>query len=170
MDIVQTLGWKEVILRLGVAAFVGGLLGLNRELRGKPAGLRTNALVSLSSAMLVLGSIGLATTADLGVDASALSRVVQGIVTGIGFLGAGVILHDTSGTRVHGITTAATIWLTAVLGMLCGAGVWSVVGLGVGITLVILILGKPLEKHLHRRFPKLSDHDHDHDENPLPPP
>ena len=95
-----------------------------------------------------------------------MSRAMQGIITGIGFLGAGVILRDTSGARVHGLTTAATIWLTATLGILCGAGIWSVALPGVGLTLVILILGRPLERFLHRRFPELSDHDHD---NGTPP-
>lgn len=159
MDIVQTLGWPEITLRLGSAAFIGGLLGLNRELKGKPAGLRTNALVSLGSAVVILGSMGIAGNTDPAIEAGVVSRAVQGVITGIGFLGAGVILRDTSGTRVHGITTAAMIWLTATLGMLCGAGVWSVAGLGVGMTLVILLVGKPLERYLHRRFPKLSEHE-----------
>jgi putative Mg2+ transporter-C (MgtC) family protein len=161
MDIVQTLGWQEITLRLGSAALIGGLLGLNRELKGKPAGLRTNALVSLGSAVLILGSLGISGTTDPATEATVVSRAVQGIITGIGFLGAGVILRDTSGARVHGITTAAMTWLTATLGMLCGAGVWSVSILGVGMALAILILGKPLERFLHRRFPRLSDHDHE---------
>ena len=160
MDIVQILGWREIALRLGSATLIGGLLGLNRELKGKPAGLRTNALVSLGSALLILASLGVAAGTDLALQANVMSRAIQGIITGIGFLGAGVILRDTSGARVHGITTAATIWLTATLGVLCGAGVWSAALLGVGLTLVILILGKPLEGFLHRRFPQLSDHDH----------
>ena len=161
MDIVQTLGWQEIALRLGSATLIGGLLGLNRELRGKPAGLRTNALVSLGSALLILASLGVAAGTDRALEANVMSRAIQGIITGIGFLGAGVILRDTSGARVHGITTAATIWLTAALGVLCGAGIWSVAVLGLGLTLVILVLGRPLEKFLHRRFPELSDHDHD---------
>ena len=161
MDIVQTLGWQEIALRLGSATLIGGLLGLNRELGGKPAGLRTNALVSLGSALLILASLGVAAGTDRALEANVMSRAIQGIITGIGFLGAGVILRDTSGARVHGITTAATIWLTAALGVLCGAGIWSVAVLGLGLTLVILVLGRPLEKFLHRRFPELSDHDHD---------
>ena len=161
MDIVQTLGWQEIALRLGSATLIGGLLGLNRELGGKPAGLRTNALVSLGSALIILASLGVAADADHALQANVLSRAIQGIVTGIGFLGAGVIIRDTSGARVHGITTAATIWLTATLGVLCGAGIWLVALLGAGLTLVILILGKPLEKFLHHRFPKLSDHERD---------
>ena len=161
MDIVQTLGWQEIALRLGSATLIGGLLGLNRELGGKPAGLRTNALVSLGSALIVLASLGVAGGFDPALQANVLSRSIQGIVTGIGFLGAGVILRDTTGARVHGITTAATIWLTATLGVLCGAGIWSAAVLGVVLTLVILILGKPLEKFLHRKFPKLSEHERD---------
>lgn len=167
MDIFQSLGWQEISLRLGSAMLAGAVLGLNRELRGKPAGLRTNALVSLGSAILVLAGIGITLGSDIARQADVVSRVMQGIVTGIGFLGAGVILRDTDGTQVHGITTAATIWLTATLGAVCGAGMWPLALLGVGLTLVILVLGKPLEKFLHRRFPKLSDHHHDDSKPPV---
>jgi len=159
MDIFHTLGWQEISLRLGIATLTGAVVGLNRELRGKPAGLRTNALVSLGAALLIVGGIGITSGADSVHQADVISRMMQGIITGIGFLGAGVILRDTSGTQVHGITTAATIWLTATLGMLCGAGLWEMALLGAGLTLVILILGKPLERFIHRKFPKLSDHD-----------
>ncbi len=161
MDLFHTLGWQEISLRLGSAVVAGAVLGLNRELRGKPAGLRTNALVCLGSALLVLGGIGVSSGSDSMHQADVVSRIMQGIVTGIGFLGAGVILRDTGGTQVHGITTAATIWLTATLGVLCGSGMWPLALLGVGLTLIILVLGKPLEKFLHRKFPKLSDHGHD---------
>ena len=170
MDIVQTLGWQEVALRLGSATLIGGLLGLNRELKGKPAGLRTNALVALGSALLVLGAQGVAGGADPALAANAVSRAIQGIVTGIGFLGAGVILRDAAGPKIHGLTTAATIWLNATLGILCGAGLWSLAVLGIGLTLVVLLLGKRIEKFFHRHFPKLTDHDHDHDhDEPHPP-
>ena len=107
MDIVQTLGWQEIALRLGSATLIGGVLGLNRELGGKPAGLRTNALVSLGAALLILASLGVAADTDHALQANVMSRAIQGIITGIGFLGAGVIIRDTSGARVHGITTAA---------------------------------------------------------------
>ncbi|MEO6788590.1 MAG: MgtC/SapB family protein [Chthoniobacteraceae bacterium] len=161
MDIFHTLGWQEIALRLGCATVAGAVLGLNRELKGKPAGLRTNALVCLGSALLVLAGIGIASGSDSMHQADVVSRVMQGIITGIGFLGAGVILRDTGGTQVHGITTAATIWLTATLGALCGVGLWPVALLGVGLTLVILVLGKPLEKFFHRKFPNLSEHSHE---------
>src|SRR5476649_2542804 len=126
MDLFQTLGWQEILIRLGSATLAGAVLGLNRELKGKPAGLRTNALVSLGSALLILAGIGIASGSDSVHQADVISRAMQGIITGIGFLGAGVILRDTSGTQVHGITTAATIWLTATLGVLCGAGMWQI--------------------------------------------
>ena len=157
MDLFHTLGWQEISIRLGSATLAGAVLGLNRELKGKPAGLRTNALVSLGSALLILASLGIATDSDTALQANVMSRVMQGIITGVGFLGAGVILRDTGGTQVHGITTAATIWLTATLGVLSGVGMWQVALLGVGLTLLILILGKPLEKFIHRKFPKLSE-------------
>ena len=165
MDLFHTLGWQEILLRLGSATLAGAVLGLNRELRGKPAGLRTNALVSLGSALLILASLGIATESDAALQANVVSRAIQGIITGIGFLGAGVILRDTGGTQVHGITTAATIWLTATLGVLSGVGMWQVALLGTGLTLVILIVGTPLERFLHRKFPKLSEHNRD-----VPPP
>ena len=161
MDLIHSLGWQEIALRLGSATLTGAVLGLNRELKGKPAGLRTNALVSLGSALLILASLGVAAGEDAALRANVLSRAMQGIITGVGFLGAGVILRDKDGTQVHGLTTAATIWLTATLGVLCGAGMWPVALLGVGLTLAILILGWPLEKYLHRKFPKLSEHNRD---------
>jgi len=161
MDLFHTLGWQEISIRLGSATLAGAVLGLNREMKGKPAGLRTNALVSLGSALLILAGIGISSGSDSVHQADVVSRAMQGIITGIGFLGAGVILRDTGGTQVHGITTAATIWLTATLGVMCGAGMWPVALLGVGLTLVILVFGKPLEKFLHRKFPKLSDHERD---------
>jgi putative Mg2+ transporter-C (MgtC) family protein len=161
MHFLEIIGWGEIALRLCSAVFIGAVLGLNRELNGKPAGLRTNALVSLGAALLTMASIGTATGRDHGPDPAAVSRVMQGIITGIGFLGAGVILRDVGGTRVHGITTAATIWLVAVLGIICGAGFWPVAIVGVLLTLMVLILGGPLEKYLHRRFPKLAEAPHD---------
>ena len=120
----------------------------------------TNALVSLGSALLILAGVGVAQGGG-DLQANVTSRVMQGVITGIGFLGAGVILRDTGGTQVHGITTAATIWLTAALGVLCGVGMWTLALLGTAFTLVVLISGKPFENFLHRKFPKLTEHSHD---------
>jgi putative Mg2+ transporter-C (MgtC) family protein len=84
-------------------------------------------------------------------DPNAISRVLQGILTGIGFLGAGVILRDPSG-HVTGLTTAATIWICAVLGVACGLGYWSVLGIAVGLTALVLVVGKPIEHLAERLF------------------
>lgn len=159
MDPVKLLGWTEILLRLGGAVLIGAMLGINRELHGKPAGLRTNALVSLGAALVTLACIGISCAASGGrsIDGNVVSRAVQGIITGVGFIGAGVILHDTAGTRVRGLTTAATLWISSALGILCGAGVWSGAIVGTAFTLLVLIFGGPFEKFVHSRFPKLTE-------------
>ena len=142
-------GYEETALRLGAAMLLGGLFGLNRELHGKPAGLRTHALVCLGAAVatvIVLKSPDSLTAADQ----NAIGRVVQGILTGVGFLGAGVILRDPAG-HVTGLTTAATIWMCAVLGIVCGLGYW-VIGITVGLTAFMLLLGRPLERLAEKLF------------------
>ena len=143
-------GNEETVLRLGAALILGGLFGLNRELHGKPAGLRTHALVCLGAAvatMVVLKSPDAPTAADQ----NAIGRVVQGILTGIGFLGAGVIMRDPAG-HVTGLATAATIWMCAVLGIACGLGYWVILGITVGLTAFMLLLGRPLERLAERLF------------------
>ena len=139
--------WHDIILRLGSAAALGGAIGLNRNLHGKPSGLRTLALVGLGAATMVLVAID-----DGGGDASAVSRVLQGLLTGIGFLGAGVILHEASTTKVHGLTTAASIWVTACLGAACGAGAWRLALTATVIVGLVLLFGGALEKTLRRRL------------------
>jgi putative Mg2+ transporter-C (MgtC) family protein len=153
-------GNEETALRLGAALIVGALFGLNRELHGKPAGLRTHALVSLGAAAVV---ILILRTPDghLTADANALSRVVQGILTGVGFLGAGVILRDPAG-HVTGLTTAATIWVCAVLGLICGLGHWVVLGITVALTTITLLLGRPLERLAERLFHRHASNPPDH--------
>jgi putative Mg2+ transporter-C (MgtC) family protein len=134
---------SDVALRFAVAVLVGGSIGLNRDLRGKPAGVRTHALVSLGAALVTV-------VASENADVAAASRVMQGIITGIGFIGAGVILHRNSGKSVRGLTTAATIWFVATLGIACGAAEWVPVGLGTGLTLLVLVVGGPVERLFHR--------------------
>ncbi|QMW22283.1 MgtC/SapB family protein [Sandaracinobacteroides saxicola] len=135
--------WElESALRLLVATLVGAAVGLNRDLHGKPTGVRTLGLVGLASALLTLMVI------DAGGGHDAISRVVQGVVTGIGFLGAGVILRDPAGQHVHGLTTAAAIWLTAALGMAVGYGLWWTVASAVVLTFAVLLFGGRLEKRL----------------------
>jgi len=139
----------EIFMRLGIAALAGVVLGLNRDLRGKPTGVRTLGLVGLASAMVVL--------AAAPTEAGAASRVIQGIVTGIGFLGAGVILRDDVGKRVHGLTTAACVWLTACVGAACAVGEIRIILLSAPVVFAILIFGGPIEKYLRRHWPMQDD-------------
>jgi putative Mg2+ transporter-C (MgtC) family protein len=147
---VMVNGNGEIALRLGAALILGSALGLNRELHGKPAGLRTHGLVSLGAAVAVIVSLGFPGESKAN-DPNAVSRVLQGILTGIGFLGAGVILRDPNG-HVTGLTTAATIWICAVLGVACGLGYWSVLGIAIGLTALVLVIGKPVEHLAERLF------------------
>jgi putative Mg2+ transporter-C (MgtC) family protein len=128
----------EMALRLLLATFLGAIIGLQRELSGKEAGLRTNMLICLGSALFTVLSI-------YGFLGSDPARVAGGVATGIGFIGAGVILHRTGGV-VTGLTTAATIWAVAGIGMAAGAGLYIVSAVATALTLVILML-----PHFHRR-------------------
>ena len=135
------LPWFEIILRLGAAVLTGSLIGLYLELHQKPTGIRTLGLVALASAVAVL-----AVAKDPDADAS---RVIQGVITGVGFLGAGVILHRGSGGQaVHGLSTAAAIWITASLGVLCGLAAWPVLAVAVVLTALSLVVGGLVEKWL----------------------
>ena len=141
------LEWPEIALRLGAATLAGGLIGLNRDLQGKPIGLRTLGLVGLATAMVVLLAESFGNTEKVP---DAISRVIQGILTGIGFLGAGVIIHRENRSRVEGLTSAACTWLTACFGIMCGAGYWRIVIVALGITFIVLVCGGGIERWLHR--------------------
>jgi len=143
----------DIVIRLCVAALAGVALGLNRDLRGKPTGVRTLGLVGLASAVAVL-AVG-------GNSVDAASRVIQGIVTGIGFLGAGVIIRNETGKRVHGLTTAACVWLTACVGAACGVGEWRLIAIAAPAIFLILVLGGPFERFVHRNWPQTDEHDDD---------
>lgn len=142
------LDWSEIVLRLGVAALAGGAIGLNRDLHGKPIGLKTLALVSLATAMLLV----LVHSDEAKLVSDTGSRVIQGIVTGIGFLGAGVIVHAGRHLRVRGLTSAACTWLAACIGMVCGLGQWRVVTIALVITFAVLTIGGRTERWLHERL------------------
>jgi len=148
---VMLSGNEETALRLGAALILGGLFGLNRELHGKPAGLRTHALVALGAAVATIIVLKSPDAPMGAADQNAIGRVVQGILTGVGFLGAGVILRDPAG-HVTGLTTAATIWMCAVLGIVCGLGYWVILGITVGLTAFMLLLGRPLERLAEKLF------------------
>lgn len=135
----------DIVLRLLTALACGAAIGLNRDLHHKAAGFRTFGLVSLGSATVTLMMLQIPGT---GVDA--VSRVIQGVLTGIGFLGAGVILHREQPHKVAGLTTAAAIWLTAGLGV--AAGQFAIAWLSLAFAMLLLIAGGPIERMLGRLF------------------
>ena len=142
----------DVAARLAAAMAAGMIMGLNRDLKGKPAGVRTLGLVGLGSALATMAASGFVTATNLNVDA--VSRAIQGIITGIGFLGAGVIFRDESEHRVRGLTTAASIWLTGCFGMVCGIGAWTVGFMALVLALALLVFGKSVERMAHRIRPE----------------
>ena len=126
------IGYTEMFLRLVVATLAGGFIGLEREVVHKPAGVRTHMLVSLGSALFVLITLG---SSPEGAD-----KIIAGIATGIGFLGAGTIFKAKS--DVHGLTTAASIWTVAGVGLAIGMGYYFLTFIAAGLTLIILHLNK----------------------------
>src|SRR5438128_2249543 len=133
----------EFTLRLLLAAGLGAAIGIERELRKRPAGLRTNILIAVGAALFTTVSVqvaGMGGTPD---------RIAAQIVTGVGFLGAGAILH--SGQSVHGMTTAATIWVNAAVGMAAGSGEYTMATVATVITLIVLAVLAPIEARFERR-------------------
>src|ERR671914_440410 len=139
----------ELIRRLLTAALLGALLGFEREIKQKSAGLRTNILIAVGSALFTLMSYQFAQSA--GADPG---RVAAQIVTGIGFLGAGAIMRTGSG--VQGLTTAATVWVNAAVGVAAGGGEYRLACLRTAVTLCALLLLHPVETIIDRRFGKRS--------------
>jgi putative Mg2+ transporter-C (MgtC) family protein len=133
-DLPDIIEFARVILRLAIAAALGGLLGWERERSGKAAGARTHMLVSTGAALLVL------VPQQMDMSDADLSRVIQGIVTGVGFLGAGTILKGTSEQNVQGLTTAAGLWFTAAIGITAGLGREASAVLSTLLALIILHL------------------------------
>ncbi|OWF65801.1 MgtC/SapB transporter [Polynucleobacter hirudinilacicola] len=133
--------YGTMALRLALALLVGTILGLNRWLHHKSAGIRTHSLVAIGSATAIM-----LISDFMQDDAQAVSRVLQGLITGLGFLGAGVIIHEQRSRRVHGLTTAASLWACALIGAAFGAGQFVLGGLALGAILITLALGGPLER------------------------
>jgi len=134
------LDWMEIMFRLGGAAGAGMLLGINRDLQNKPIGTRTLGLVGLGTAVTAVSTIQFPGMAE---NPDAASRVVQGLIqgimAGISFIGAGVVLRDLKEQSVHGLTTAATVWVTAALGIACGLGAWRTVAAALPIAFLLLV-------------------------------
>jgi len=135
----------RVVIRLVAAIVCGGMIGLQRESAGKPAGLRTHALVCLGTAIVVV-SCG---AAGMSLDGS--SRVIQGIVTGIGFIGAGSILKLSEEHSIRGLTTSASIWVTAGVGIAVGLGRLGMALIATSLALVILAVVGALERRIEKR-------------------
>jgi putative Mg2+ transporter-C (MgtC) family protein len=140
---MSPLSNAELVQRLLLAAALGGLLGAERELRRKSAGFRTNILIALGSAVFTIASLTLAG------DTADQTRIAAQIVTGIGFLGAGAILHHRE--AVHGLTTAATVWVNAALGVAAGGGQYRLAIVAGAITLIVLLVLGPFERYIENR-------------------
>ncbi len=140
--------FADIVLRMIVATIIGALIGIERELHGISAGMRTHALVCLGAAMFTLISIQISII-DSRVD---IARVAAGVVTGVGFLGAGAIFFDKK--NLHGFTTAANIWVVASLGMMIGIGEVFVSVIAAGLVLALLVAGKIFEIKVIRKREK----------------
>jgi putative Mg2+ transporter-C (MgtC) family protein len=139
---------REALLRMVIAMLVGCIVGIDRNVRGKPTGVKTLGLVALGSCLVTMAGAGFALHGVAANDAT--SRAIQGIVTGIGFLGAGVILQDVAADKIRGLTTAASIWVTAALGIVCGVGAWSIALIATVLFMLLLVVGRMAEHALHR--------------------
>jgi putative Mg2+ transporter-C (MgtC) family protein len=137
--------YATIALRIGLALLAGSILGLNRWLHHKSAGIRTHSLVAIGSATAVLLISDFVQN-----DTQAMSRVLQGLITGLGFLGAGVILHEQRSSKIHGLTTAASLWTCALVGAAFGAGQFILGLMSIGAIFLALALGGPMEKLISR--------------------
>ncbi|MFH7024636.1 MAG: MgtC/SapB family protein [Heteroscytonema crispum UTEX LB 1556] len=139
--------WFNITFRLCLALIFGAIIGLERQLRHKPAGLRTHMLVSFGSALFTLVPLQ---AGVIGTSSDPLSRVIQGIAAGVGFLGAGEILRESSQEsrrpEVRGLTSAAAIWVSAALGIIAGCGLWQLGLIGAVFSFMVLNVFKRLEK------------------------
>ncbi len=148
---MSMIDYREITFRLLSAVLVGCIIGLDRNLHGKPTGIKTLGLVALGASLLTMASMDFSLSQGK-YDPSAVSRVIQGVITGVGFLGAGVIIHEAGNDKVRGLTTAASIWVTAALGIVCGMGSWQIAGVAMVIVLMLFLIGRPLERMLHQKW------------------
>lgn len=139
-DVPDAEQLTRVVLRLLLAATLGGLMGLQRERHGKDAGIRTHMLVALGAALFML------VPAQLGVGDDGISRVAQGVVAGVGFLCAGTILKSSGDDQVRGLTTAAGLWMTAAVGVAAGLGREATAVISALLALAVLALEGPIRR------------------------
>ena len=162
-DVPDASEATRIVVRLAVAAVLGGLLGWEREHAGKAAGIRTHMLVAMGAALFVL------VAQQVGISAADNSRVIQGIVAGVGFLGAGTILKGDAEHQVKGLTTAAGIWLTAAIGVAAGLGREVTAVLSAVLALAVLwaipLVHDAAEDQGPPQRPPRSDNDNDNDKN-----
>jgi len=150
----MSISLDPFVTRLLVAAGLSAAIGFEREYHRKPAGLRTNMLIGIGSAMFTIMSIRFA-----GVGQGSVDRVAAQIATGIGFLGAGAILRDEH--TVHGLTTAATIWVNAAIGMAVGSGEYQLAVMSTVVTLIVLAVLEPIERFFENWAVRRGVHQHD---------
>lgn len=143
---IDNFTWTELLIRLGLASALGLLLGFDREVRGHDAGIRTHALVALSSAMIMVSSLILAQQLRTDTYSPDPLRSIQGLAQAIGFIAAGLIFVRRG--AVVNMTTAANIWIAAAIGMACGLGQYRVVAVGAGLALLLLTFLKLFERFL----------------------
>jgi putative Mg2+ transporter-C (MgtC) family protein len=158
-------GYFELLASLVIAGVLGGVIGLEREIHGRWAGLRTHILVSMGAALFVLAIRGVEHTS------SDVSRVIQGIATGLGFIGGGTILKLTDKHQVKGLTTASTIWMAASLGVVAGLKLYLLAATATFLALVVLIVLHWLERPLSPRHSKAvpwSGQSHEEEESKPP--
>ena len=149
--LTMVLDFDDIALRLTAAALMGVLIGVNRDLQNKPIGARTLGLVGLGTATVAVSGIqypGMAENPDAA--SRVIQGIIQGVMTGISFVGAGVILRDAKTKMVEGLTTAATVWVTAALGIACGLGAWRSVAVAVPVAMVLLVIVPWIENALLR--------------------
>jgi putative Mg2+ transporter-C (MgtC) family protein len=147
----MTFYCSEIIFRMCAAVLIGCVIGLDRNLHGKPTGIKTLGLVALGASLMTMAGMDFNFLRG-EFDTTAASRTMQGVITGVGFLGAGVIIQDQASDRVRGLTTAASIWVTAAMGIVCGMGYWEIASIALVLVLMLFLIGRPLERIIHRRW------------------
>lgn len=141
----DALGFEASLVRLGAALLLGGLIGLEREGRDKPAGLRTHMLISLASALFIILALELGVNPETGEDLMVdPTRVLEAVTAGVAFLAAGSIIR--AGRDVKGVTTGAAMWMASAIGVSCGIGYIDLAGVVAGVSLVVLVVVRLFER------------------------